>query len=92
MDWPVRSILGHMFCSLRLAFDSIYYKTEDRRSGALEAGELAVDVWDWVLIGGVSLFAIIIYVSFMIFFPEWVGISKKEKTETTDQENSSKAD
>jgi hypothetical protein len=36
-----------------------------------------VDIWFFLAAGGVFSAAIVIYVAFMIFLPEWVGITGK---------------
>jgi hypothetical protein len=48
-----------------------------RGASYLSTGVRALDTWVYLAAGAVFFFGIIVYVMFMIFLPEWVGISGK---------------
>lgn len=47
---------------------------EDRRNLAYDA---SMNSWVFLAAGGVFILGVIVYLAFMIFLPEWVGISGK---------------
>jgi H+/gluconate symporter-like permease len=40
-----------------------------------------MELWLWLAAAGVVIGAIIVYVAFMVFLPEWVGITGKTAIE-----------
>lgn len=47
------------------------------RGPYFHSSEFRLDIWVYIAAGAVFFIGIIVYVMFMIFLPEWVGISGK---------------